>query len=206
MDTTHQQALQPGFDDPVLESQSVFRALLDAMARPGRPEEIAPALEVPAPLRPLAAAVCLTLLDVDTPLWLDAPARASESLRRFLAFHCGCPLTEDPAVAAFALITDPQAMPPLGAFGQGSAEYPDRSTTLVVQVETLGEALSEDGGTVLRGPGIEGSRRFHAAPLPPGFWAQAQANRAGFPRGVDVVFAAPDRLAALPRSTRLEVA
>ena len=213
MTATAQTRLQPGFDDPVLESQSVFRALLDAMARPGQPQDIAQesvlTLEVPAPLRPVAAAICLTLLDVDTALWLDAPARASEDLRRFLVFHCGCPLTEDPAAAAFALITDPLAMPPLGAFGQGTAEYPDRSTTLVIQVEALGEAggetLGEEGGAVLRGPGIEHSRRFRAAPLPPDFWAQAQANRALFPRGVDLVFAAPERLAALPRSSRLEI-
>lgn len=194
--------LQPGFADPVLESQSVFRAMLNAMARPGQCQDIAPALDVPAPLRPLAAAVCLTLLDVDTALWLDGPARDSEALRRFLAFHCGCPLIGDPAEAAFALIADPPAMPPLAAFGQGSAEYPDRSTTLVLQVDTLNEAA----GPVLRGPGIEDSRRFDADPLPPGFWAQARANRAGFPRGVDIFFAAPGQLAALPRSTRLETA
>ena len=198
--------LSPGFEDPVLESQSVFRAALKAMAEPGRPQAVAAGLTVPAPLSPVAAAVCLTLLDVDTPLWLDEAARASEEVRQFLAFHCGCPAAGAPAEAAFALIAAPLAMPPLGAFAQGSAEYPDRSTTLVIQVETLNdETLSGDGGVVLRGPGIAESRRFGAAPLPPDFWAQVQANRAAFPRGVDVIFAAPGRLAALPRSSRVEI-
>ena len=197
-----QDRLQPGFDDPVLESQSVFRAMLSAMAQPGRRQDIASGPEVPAPLQPVAAAVCLTLLDVDTTLWMDEAARASEGLERFIAFHCGCPVTEDPAEAAFALVTDPLAMPPLGAFGQGTPEYPDRSTTLVLQVQ----ALNGDGGPLLRGPGIEDSRRFDAEPLPPGFWAQARANHAGFPRGVDLIFAAPAHLAAVPRSTHLEIA
>ena len=206
-----QTAPRPGFDDPVIGSQAVFRGLLDAMARPGRPIPLAPARllvepSVPAPLSAEAALACLTLLDVDTCLWLDGPAAASEALRRYLAFHCGCPIVAEPAAADFALVTDPRAMPPLRAFGQGDAEYPDRSTTVILQIQILsggaGEAL--ETGVVLRGPGIETSRRFAVAPLPPGFWDQVRANRARFPRGVDLVFVAPGAVAALPRSTRIE--
>lgn len=200
-----QTAPRPGFDDPVIGSQAVFRGLLDAMARPGRPIPLAPARllvepSVPVPLSAEAALACLTLLDLDTCLWLDGPAAASEALRRYLAFHCGCPIVAEPETADFALVTDPRAMPPLRAFGQGSAEYPDRSTTVILQIRTL----SGEAGVTLRGPGIEASRRFAAAPLPPGFWDQAQANRARFPRGVDLVFVAPGAVAALPRSTRIE--
>ena len=76
-----------------------------------------------------------------------------------------------------------------------------------LQVEALNEAAGPVlRGPILRGPGIEDSRRFNADPLPPGFWAQARANHAGFPRGVDILFAAPGQLTALPRSTRLESA
>ena len=200
--TTSDATLQPGFDDPVMDSQASFRTLLDAMARPGSIETLVCDLDPPAPLLSAATAVCLTLLDVDSPLWLDKPARESEDLCRFLSFHCGCPLVEAPAEAAFALITEPLTMPPLQAFGQGSAEYPDRSTTLIIQVR----ALHPEGETILRGPGIEESRRFDASPLPLDFWEQAKANHERFPLGLDLIFAAPERLAALPRSTRLEIA
>ncbi len=196
----HQQ-LTAGFDDPVMESQEVFRAVLAAMAQPGRLHDLSPTLDPPAPLGRVAAAVCLTLLDVDTRLWLDPAARRSDGLRRFLAFHCGCPMTEDPADAGFALIAETGNLPPLERFNQGSAAYPDESSTLILQVEEI----RAGAGPLFKGPGIAESRRFEAGPLPSDFWLQAAANRARFPRGVDLIFAAPSGLAALPRSTRVEV-
>lgn len=202
LSTTTKSLMRPGFDDPVMDSQASFRRLLDAMAQPGRVEAMQSDLEPPAPLQAAATAVCLTLLDLDTTLWLDKAARDSEGLRQFLAFHCGCPLVDEPAEAAFALITEPLTMPALESFGQGSAEYPDRSTTLIIQVR----ALHPEGETILSGPGIEDRRRFDATPLPLEFWEQACANHAGFPLGVDLIFATADRVAAVPRSTRLEIA
>lgn len=206
MTATAQAPLQAGFDDPVLDSQACFRVVLDAMAQPGRISALAAGkmpldLAVPEPLQPVMAGLCLTLLDLDTNLWLDPAAALSEALRRYLAFHCGCPIVATPADADFALVTDPRAMPPLADFRQGSAEYPDRSTTILLQVERL----TNGEGATLRGPGIEDSRRFGASPLPSDFWSQVQSNRALFPCGVDVIFAAPAAVAALPRSTRVEM-
>ncbi len=85
------------------------------------------------------------------------------------------------------------------AFGLGSIEYPDGSTTLVLEVETLtnGDAFR------LSGPGIKGSRSLAAAPLPPDFAARIAQNRALFPRGVDLVLTCGRQLAALPRSVHL---
>jgi alpha-D-ribose 1-methylphosphonate 5-triphosphate synthase subunit PhnH len=113
-----------------------------------------------------------------------------------MAFHTGAPRADDPATAAFAFIADSAAAPPFETFALGSQEYPDRSTTLVLQVERL----SEGEGLILRGPGIAGSRRLAAAPLPADFLARLADNRAQFPRGVDVLLAAADAVAALPRS------
>ncbi|MCG8690920.1 MAG: phosphonate C-P lyase system protein PhnH [Minwuiales bacterium] len=191
----------PGFADPVFDAQRLFRVVLDAMSHPGRIVEIGGLPDAPAPLTPTAAAVCLTLADFDTPLWIDDRSAGAEAARRHLRFHCGCPLPETHEAAAFAVVTAPEKLPPLASFAQGSDEYPDRSATIVLQVDRLtGEA-----GVVLKGPGIEDKTAFDAGPLPADFWAQVQANRTLFPRGVDLIFAAADRVAALPRSVRVEV-
>lgn len=191
--------LLPGFSDPVIEAQRVFRAVLEAMARPGTIVDLPVALAPPAPLNPATAAVVLALADFETPLWLDAGA-ASEPVAQYLRFHCGCPLTTQSRDAAFALITAPRTMPPLTAFNAGSDEYPDCSTTLILQVPTLtnGEAWQ------LSGPGIRDSVRLAPGGFPSGFRHWIADNHAQFPRGVDLIFTSGTTLAALPRSTVLE--
>jgi alpha-D-ribose 1-methylphosphonate 5-triphosphate synthase subunit PhnH len=191
-------AVAAGFAEPVLAAQSTFRVVMDAMARPGTVRRLA-GIAAPAPLSPTAAAVALTLLDYETPFWLDAPLAAAPEVARWMSFHTGAPLTRDPAAAAFAFLADSAASPPFASFAPGSPEYPDRSTTLVLQVERL----REGEGLILRGPGIAGSRRLAASPLPADFLDRLADNRAQFPRGVDVLLAAADAVAALPRSLRV---
>jgi alpha-D-ribose 1-methylphosphonate 5-triphosphate synthase subunit PhnH len=191
--------LAPAFDDPPLASQAVFRTVMEAMARPALPRPLSAKLTPPRPLSPLAAAVALTLLDYETPFWLDAGLAADEAIAAFIAFHTGAPRTMDGCEASFAFISDPAAMPAFESFAPGTLEYPDRSTTLVLQVASFaeGEALA------FSGPGIAGSRRFSAAPVPADFAARLAANRALFPRGIDLVLVSDDAVAALPRSIRV---
>jgi alpha-D-ribose 1-methylphosphonate 5-triphosphate synthase subunit PhnH len=190
--------LEPGFDDPVRGSQAAFRAVLDAMAHPGRIVALPGLLggAPPAPLSAAAAAIALTLCDIDTPVWLDA---AASSAAGYLAFHCGAPLVANPAHARFAIIADTLALRPLDGFALGSDEFPERSATLVIEVADL----SYEGGEVLRGPGIRGETRLDVTGLPARFWEERAALAELFPRGIDVVFTSGTRLAALPRSTQV---
>ena len=192
--------LAPGFGDPVRGAQGCFRAVLDAMAHPGRIVTLPASLSgaPPAPLGAAAAAMALTLCDIDTPLWLDAAAAPAAG---YFAFHCGAPVAEDPAQAHFAVIANVAALPPLDRFALGSDEYPERAATLVIQVA----GLADEDGVTLRGPGIRGAARLAVAGLPAGFWTERATLAALFPRGVDVVFVCGDRLAALPRSTQAVV-
>ena len=196
-------ALEPhrGFPDPQSDAQALFRTLMGAMARPGTLARIGPAPHRPSALPPGIAALALTLLDYDTPTWLDAALGDAPEVTGYLRFHTGAPLTAEPAAAAFGLVGDPRRLPSLDRFALGTADYPDRSTTLLIEVDTLDDA----SGWHLSGPGIERSARLAATPLPDGFAEQRRALEPLFPRGLDVVFVAGDRIAALPRSTRLEV-
>jgi alpha-D-ribose 1-methylphosphonate 5-triphosphate synthase subunit PhnH len=109
-------------------------------------------------------------------------------------------LVGEPRLANFALVAAPAELPPLGAFDSGSDEYPDRSATLVLQLE----ALEADGPWSLIGPGVHGEARLRARGLGADFLAQWRANAKSFPRGVDLFLASGARLCALPRTTRIE--
>ena len=159
---------------------------MHALASPGQIVRLDTPLAPPAPLFAPAAALLLTLCDFETPVWLDPVLADSAEVAAFLRFHTGARLVASPADAAFAVIADPARMPALAAFAQGTPDYPDRSTTLILQVETLAPTAGP-----LEGPGISGTARFSAAPLPADFAAQMRANRAAFPCGVDIFFADP---------------
>ena len=122
----------PGFADPVGEAQATFRAVLDAMARPGRLHRAGERLTAPAPLDRATAAVLLTLVDNETPLWLDPAAAAA---RDWLAFHCGAAIVDAPDEAAFALAL---SLPDLDSAAGGPHEAPESSATLILQVAALG--------------------------------------------------------------------
>lgn len=192
-------ALLPGFADPVLGSQSVFRAVLDAMSRPGRPVACPEPVAAPAPLGRAMTAAALTLVDFDTPVWLD-PALATPAVQSFLRFHTGAPLVADPAAAAFLFVADAASLPRLGGLALGEDRYPDRSATLVVEVPAL------DGPEAGRftGPGIATSEPARIAGLPAWFREDWAANGFAYPLGVDLLLTCGDRMLGLPRTTRWE--
>ena len=191
-------ALAAGFADASHDSQRVFRAVLDAYSHPGRIVDVPAGLEAPGKLCPASTAFLLTLVDRETPLWL-APPFDFEKVCDFVRFHTGAPIVDDRSAAAFALLTTDD-QPLFDGFAIGSDPYPDRSATLVIQVPALagGPALT------LAGPGIDGKTTASVAGLPENFWRDWSANRALFPCGVDVVFAAGSELLALPRSIAVE--
>jgi alpha-D-ribose 1-methylphosphonate 5-triphosphate synthase subunit PhnH len=192
--------IRPAFADPVGDSQRAFRKIMDAVARPGTRADFGPAVEPPAGLGVAAATVALTLFDFETPVWLDPALRGGEA-ETWVRFHCGCPLTADPAAAAFAVVTDVASAPGLAAFNLGDAKYPDRSTTVIVQASGL------DGGApaTLTGPGIKDQAVVAPQGLPPGFWGQLQDNNAKFQFGVDVLVVSGAALVALPRSAQIKI-
>ncbi len=194
---THSADIAAGFADPPVDSAQVFRAVIDAMSRPGKVVPVPGDLDPPAPMTPALAAVVLTLADFDTQLWLS-PEFATDEVLAFLRFHTGASLVDDPADAAFAISLGREKAP-IADLPRGTPAYPDRSATLIVQVETL----DDDGPLRLTGPGIRQESRLDVAPLPEGFW-QARADAVGdFPLGIDVIFASRTHVAALPRTTKV---
>ena len=191
--------LPAGFADKVLSAQSTFRYVMDAMARPGSVHSIVTAGGAPAAMMRGTAAIALTLFDHDTPVWLDPAMSGTSEVKKWLKFHTGAPVIADSSVCSFALIGDPRALPALERFAFGSNEYPDRSTTLILQVASLTQGPAYE----LRGPGIDGSAVLNATFEPRDLFDRLAINAALFPRGIDVVLVAGDAIAAIPRTTRL---
>jgi alpha-D-ribose 1-methylphosphonate 5-triphosphate synthase subunit PhnH len=191
--------LPPGFADKVLSAQSTFRSVMDAMARPGAVQRIVPMTGTAGPMMRGTAAIALTLFDHDTPVWLDPRMSESTDVLKWLKFHTGAPVIQDSSIAAFALISDGVLLPDLQRFALGTNEYPDRSTTVIMQVESLESGPSFE----LRGPGIDGVATLQASFKPFDLFEQLRINEALFPRGIDVVLVADDAVVAIPRTTRV---
>lgn len=190
----------PGLSDPVFDSQAIFRAVLDAMARPGRIVAMPRGIDAPDGLAPAAAQTCLCLLDQTMSVWLDDVVR-TPAAETYLRFHTGCDIAEDPAQANFALLSGNGRIADIGLFNPGTPEYPDRSTTVILQID----GLIEGSGTRLTGPGIESERRLDVREAPAGLWRTVAANNSLFPLGIDFLFVSGNRMAGLPRSVQVEV-
>jgi alpha-D-ribose 1-methylphosphonate 5-triphosphate synthase subunit PhnH len=191
--------LPPGFADKVLSAQSTFRSVMEAMARPGTVQRVAATVGAPAGMMRGTAVIALTLFDHDTPIWLDPMMSKTSEVARWIKFHTSAPVVADSSISHFALIGDASALPDLGWFSFGSNEYPDRSTTLILQVESLHQGPAFE----LRGAGIDGAAILQAKVRPADLFERLAVNAALFPRGIDVVLVDDDAIAAIPRTTRL---
>ncbi len=192
-----------GFADPARDGARAFRAILDAMARPGRIVE-PPAPEPPPGLSPAAASVVLTLVDRDAPLWLS-PALRRPDAEAWMRFLTGTAPVAGPGEAAFAMGRWSELAPVLAALRQATPVRPDAGATLLIAVDALAETGPEaEGALRLSGPGIDGRRGLRVDGLAPCFAEARRPACAGFALGFDAILTAGGRLAALPRTTKLE--
>jgi alpha-D-ribose 1-methylphosphonate 5-triphosphate synthase subunit PhnH len=184
--------------------QRAFRALLDAMARPGTVAEVLPHPQ--GGRLPHAVTVLEAMLDHEVSFAV-APEHASviETLLRLTGSHHAA--LED---AGYMLCEGEGISRALRAARTGTPEYPDRSATVIAMVESVSESAptsrSAGEGAVLSlaGPGINGRRTVYVS----GFTAElrklfSEAN-ADLPMGIDLVLLAPDgHFTCLSRYTRL---
>ena len=192
----------PGFKDLTRDSQKTFRALLEALSLPGKMLEIEVNLKAPDGLTAACAAACLTLVDLETNVWLQPGL--STGVRDWLQFHTGCTFVASPKQAAFAVIENADSLN-LEQFCWGSAENPEVSTTLLIQVEALENSSSDNNLPVkLSGPGIRHENTISPR-LPNGFWQQWVQNHAAYPQGVDVFLFEGRSVLGLPRTVHAQV-
>ncbi|MFM8898772.1 MAG: phosphonate C-P lyase system protein PhnH [Burkholderiales bacterium] len=203
--------IAPGFASPVAAAQQTFRAVLQAMARPGSLQVLPPSatqgLQAPG-ISVALNAVLLTLLDADTSSHLG-PFWHRDALQDYLRFHTNARLVEGAEQAhqaEFVAITSANAFAHWwSVLNMGDDETPQRSTTLILEVQSLSQKAGEPGGLLLRGPGIQDTQRLLVADVPLDFWQERIEAQALFPRGIDLILCCDQTVAAIPRSTHLRL-
>ena len=188
-----------GFADPIFDAQATFRALQDALARPGSIHSLSRrGIATQGGIPVSAIATLLTLADYSTPVWLKGGC--NHPAAPWLAFHTGAGVIDVPSKAQFALIDGGETEPLLNGFAAGDDLYPDRSATVLVECRDFTSGPS----VRLSGPGILDSAIIAPSGLRSGFWEEMHTNAAIFPRGVDVILVCGADIIGLPRTTRIE--
>ncbi|MDY7024369.1 MAG: phosphonate C-P lyase system protein PhnH, partial [Cyanobacteriota bacterium] len=144
------------------------------------------------------AAACLTLLDLETTVWLSSGFEAHEKaeLESWLRFHTGCHFTSNPEMADFAIIQINDRPEPLSRFCWGTAESPEKSTTLFIQ-----RIPKEQKKLIcINGPGISEEREIQL-PLSFNFIREWRENQVRYPLGIDVFVFVENTAIGLPRTT-----
>lgn len=170
------------------ESRQIFRAVLDALSRPGRIFRLPGGRPTPAVLLPV-----LALADLGTGV---AVLDDGEDWADVVGVVTSAPRTELGA-ARFVAATRPMTAAELRGVSRGSALAPEDGALVCLAVSEL------DGDDWrLSGPGIPGTRRLSGVD---GLLAAREDVVAGFPAGADLLLVTPDgRLAGVPRTTRIE--
>ncbi len=191
--------------DP-LESQSVFKAILAAFARPGSILSLDPDVvsRVPSSLAPVLvlADVETQIHIVDTPnfIWEEALSSATGARvsRVEEADLIAIPQDASEQIASIMTLADP-----------GSAFSPESAARIVIGIHDLRpHGVSDRGGVqlVLSGPGVDGERVLCIDGLVESDVELWKSMRTKFPTGVDVWFTTEDgRIVGVPRSTRVEI-
>jgi alpha-D-ribose 1-methylphosphonate 5-triphosphate synthase subunit PhnH len=197
-----------GFSDISLGSQSVFRAALEALSYPGRPIALEVTFEAPKAAQASSSGLLLALLEPGSRLWLS-PSLVNTDAATWIVFHTDCKITPHQHEADFAWIKHWDELPALEYFALGTDEYPDHSTTCVIDIASPATKTAAKPSVTLTGPGIAVTATIDHLDATPsqleGFITQWAKNHASFPRGIDVFFATNTGLIGLPRTTRIQI-
>jgi alpha-D-ribose 1-methylphosphonate 5-triphosphate synthase subunit PhnH len=179
--------------DPVHDTRACFRALVDAMSRPGT--------VATAPTEPADHAVLSTLVDHEVTCFTP-----DETVRTALENEGRLTATEAER-ASIVHAPDPGECP-VGDLRRGSLKEPSDGATVVYRVDGLEASPPGDAGTalVVSGPGVPGRRRLAVEGLTPNDARELADAQSTYPRGVDAVLTTGRSIAAIPRSVALEVA
>lgn len=203
-ETQEQGSILTGFENEATESSQLFRDIMTAMSCPGQIRKLSMTLPAPAGLTSASTAVLLTLCDFETKLLLNGSAKTSQA-QAHLSFHTDTQLVDQADQADYAVADMSESLDIYRDLSIGCAISPEKSATLILQVESLS---NQNPQLSLTGPGIktEAQLGFGQTKFPQALATYLQETRRYFPAGLDLVFTdQQQQLAALPRTTQLKM-
>jgi len=184
------------FCHPVADTQRAFRRIFKAMSEPGVTVSL-PSLPAWGKTSVAATAILMTMVDRETPLWIDEKL-CDEALLNNLRFHTGAPIT-DRTDAPFVLL-HAKTTADIARFSPGENVSPEKSRTVIIDVSGLSGGLAMR----LRGPGLMEPRAI-APQLPESVLKYLRNRGHSCPQGLDLIFTCGENMMALPRTTDVEV-
>lgn len=174
-----------------LNSSFAFRSLLNATSYPGRSYNTNNLIK-PNGLSNAAATILITLCDNENNVYLSNELNVEE-IRNWIIFHTGANITNKEN-ADFA-VGKWEHLLPLDNFKIGTSEYPDKSSTLIIEESNFKKVKCN-----ISGPGIRNKLQIHL-PNP----ELIIKNNCHYPLGIDFYFANNLEIYSIPRSTKIEV-
>ncbi|MES9947224.1 MAG: phosphonate C-P lyase system protein PhnH [Candidatus Thiodiazotropha sp.] len=169
--------------------QQNYRALLEAMSRPGKVNVI-----MQETRDQTYTAILATLLDAEVSL-ADPDGLLDETTWPMLQANSAKPQEADYVLCSGD--RPPSFQPKLG-----SLPSPEQSATLIIKVDSLSQG---EMNLLLSGPGVDGTTRCAITGLDPDWFIKRVSWVSAFPLGVDLLLVDDTSVLALPRTTKVEV-
>lgn len=196
--------------DPIFDSQSHFRVLLQVMSQPGSIQSLSfPSLHLPDSLFVPSALVGFALLNRDVQFY---HAESLSDWREYLIVNTSSQWAPANEADFLFLNTDsPSILSDIQAAKLGEWRYPDTSATLIIQVASIQEASTNGMFSLkLKGPGIQGERFVYMEGLSQGILEQVfpiikEANTE-YPLGLDVFWTDREgKVMGMPRTCQVDL-
>jgi alpha-D-ribose 1-methylphosphonate 5-triphosphate synthase subunit PhnH len=177
------------------DSQQVFRAVLEALARPGTPMALPP-----EPLNALAPAITPIIALADSTTGVCVLENPGDRWADAIATATSAPIWPAEMARLVAAIR-PVSGDEVRGFTRGSAQAPEDAALVAVGVRDV------HGGSrrwTLSGPGVCGTTTVAPQGIPAEFVAARADAVTAYPAGIDVLLVTDDgRVVGLPRTTTI---
>lgn len=185
----------------IFDSQKNFRAIMDAMSKPGKVKKLTEHkfINYPANFNPYVLSVLKTL--GDNSVSFSAPVEALKYIELNTLM-----VTENLKKADYHVFYGDRYLNEIMDVKIGTAEFPEDSATLVISVEDIKEGTSSGLSARLKGPGIKDFNDITFKGLDIRYMADIKELNSSYPLGIDVILVGLDgSIACISRTTRLEV-